>query len=89
MSFPIIKKCTKYDYYENVSYYVLWSDLIVCAVLPLPRRKVRESTGSAAPLPLLVKIAPDLNQQEKEEIATVVLKTKVRGDCDCDSKEEG
>ncbi|CAM9323689.1 unnamed protein product [Ascophyllum nodosum] len=43
------------------------------------RDKVRESTGSAAPLPLLVKIAPDLNQQEKEEIATVVLKTKVDG----------
>lgn len=40
-------------------------------------RKVRESTGNPAPLPLLIKIAPDLKNEEKKEIAEVVMQTKV------------
>ncbi|CAN0193879.1 unnamed protein product, partial [Laminaria digitata] len=43
------------------------------------RDKVRESTGNPNPLPLLVKIAPDLNEKEKKEIAGVVVKTKASG----------
>lgn len=43
------------------------------------RDKVRESTGNPAPLPLLVKIAPDLSENEKKAIASVVVKTKVDG----------
>lgn len=38
--------------------------------------QVRESTGNPKPLPLLVKIAPDLTEREKKEIAGVVLSTK-------------
>lgn len=47
---------------------------------PPPSRvsfQVRESTGNPKPLPLLVKIAPDLTDKEKKEIAGVVLATKV------------
>ncbi|CAN0194682.1 unnamed protein product, partial [Hapterophycus canaliculatus] len=40
---------------------------------------VLESTGSLKPLPLLVKIAPDLTEKEKKEIASVVASTKVDG----------
>lgn len=40
--------------------------------------QVRESTGNPKPLPLLVKIAPDLTEKEKKEIAGVVLATKAR-----------
>eukprot|EP00752_Nemacystus_decipiens_P001319 g1309.t1 len=43
------------------------------------RDQVRESTGNPKPLPLLVKIAPDLTEKEKKEIAGVVLATKVDG----------
>lgn len=46
--------------------------------LALPTWKVRESTGNSAPLPLLVKIAPDLSDTEKKAIASVVVKTKAR-----------
>ncbi|CAM9657190.1 unnamed protein product, partial [Sphacelaria rigidula] len=42
------------------------------------RDQVRETSGTKAPLPLLVKIAPDLDEQEKEDIAAVALDTKVR-----------
>lgn len=42
--------------------------------------KVRESTGNPAPLPLFVKIAPDLMEHEKREIASVVMDTKARDD---------
>lgn len=56
---------------------------LVCLAFPLPffdlpYRKVRESTGNTAPLPLLVKIAPDLSDNEKKAIASVVMKTKAR-----------
>ncbi|CAM9336485.1 unnamed protein product [Scytosiphon promiscuus] len=43
------------------------------------RDQVLESTGSLKPLPLLVKIAPDLTEREKKEIASVVASTKVDG----------
>lgn len=49
--------------------------------IPPPCRvafQVRESTGNPKPLPLLVKIAPDLTEKEKKEIAGVVLATKAR-----------
>eukprot|EP00667_Euglena_gracilis_P010720 EG_transcript_10912 len=34
---------------------------------------------SAAPLPLLIKIAPDLTAEEKQDIAEVVMETKIDG----------
>eukprot|EP00668_Euglena_longa_P029238 GGOE01036582.1.p1 GENE.GGOE01036582.1~~GGOE01036582.1.p1 ORF type:complete len:453 (+),score=98.45 GGOE01036582.1:121-1359(+) len=47
---------------------------------------VRDSDGrraaagkSHAPLPLLIKIAPDLTDQEKQDIAEVVMETKIDG----------
>ncbi|CBN76520.1 dihydroorotate dehydrogenase [Ectocarpus siliculosus] len=43
------------------------------------RDQVCESTGNPMPLPLLVKIAPDLTEREKRDIANVVLSTKVDG----------
>lgn len=41
--------------------------------------QVRESIGNKGPLPLLVKIAPDLSALEKEDIAAVALETKASG----------
>ncbi|CAM9717479.1 unnamed protein product, partial [Choristocarpus tenellus] len=42
------------------------------------RDEVVESTAGK-PLPLLVKIAPDLSEEEKADIATVAMETKVDG----------
>ena len=56
--------------------FVDFSSWNLTVLVVLLSQKVRESTGNPAPLPLLVKIAPDLSLKEKKEIAAVVVKTK-------------
>ena len=51
--------------------------------IPYDVQVLAERDSLPHPPPLLVKIAPDLSQEDKRDIAIVVTREKVSADIDC------